>query len=74
MTQTNSCCFPEREAPAQVLTGKSLRHVAHALRLSESLLSKCEVPARTARRQYLPSHGQQHGESAARNRLRQQLA
>lgn len=69
--------YPEsfkRDAIDQVPAGTPLRHVAHALDITEALLGKWKRQFHEAGPNAFPGHGKQSGEVAPLKRLRDDLA
>jgi transposase len=76
MTKTRRT-YPEsfkRDAVEQVLAGTPLRHVAHALDITEALLGKWKRQFQDAGPDAFPGRGNQSGEAAQLKRLRDDLA
>jgi transposase len=76
MTRTRRT-YPEsfkRDAVNQVLAGTPLRHVAHALDITEALLGKWKRQFQEAGPDAFPGRGRQSGEAAELKRLRDELA
>ncbi|GGP22112.1 transposase [Silvimonas iriomotensis] len=75
MTRTRRT-YPEsfkRDAVDQVLAGTPLRHVAHALDITEALLGKWKRQFQEAGPDAFPGRGRQSGEAAELKRLRDEL-
>ena len=76
MTKTRRT-YPEsfkRDAVEQVLAGTLLRHVAHALDITEALLGKWKRQFHDAGLDAFPGRCKQSGEAAQLKRLRDDLA